>query len=74
MKIRICKHGPDGRDAMISRILQQYPDANIKAKGCLKRCKLCKDSAFAVIDKTDLLTAPSWDDLYELIIKKIGLT
>lgn len=62
MKIRFCQHN-QGSGLLTQKLLAQYPDLDIKRKKCAKKCKICKQQPFAVVDK-QLVMAADGDALY----------
>jgi len=72
MKIRFCKNSPKGKNRLAKRLVEEFPGADVKVKGCCKQCKICRTSPCCVVDHERLVTAVSWDELYltlrELIV------
>lgn len=62
MKIRLCQHNQGSR-LLTDKLLAQCPDLDIKLKKCAKKCKICKQQPFAVVDK-QLVMAADGDALY----------
>ena len=62
MKIRFCQHN-QGAGLLAQKLLAQRPDLDIKLKKCVKKCKICKQQPFAVVDKR-LVMAADGDALY----------
>lgn len=70
MKIRFCEHTP-GKGKVVRRLKEEYPDLNIKIKGCIKQCGACRDAPMATVDKRRV-TARDGDELYRKIVEAIA--
>lgn len=70
MKIRLCQHN-QGAELLAERLLAQRPDLDIKLKKCAKKCKICKQQSFAVVDK-QLVMAADDDALYGQLLVMMG--
>lgn len=55
---------------MFRRLVEEFPDLNIKIKDCVKQCGSCHDQPVAVVDKKKV-TGKDGDDLYARIIELI---
>ncbi len=55
---------------MFRRLVEEFPDLNIKIKDCVKQCGSCRDQPVAVVDKKKV-TGKDGDDLYRKIIEMI---
>jgi uncharacterized protein YuzB (UPF0349 family) len=66
MKIRFCK-GNKGKNKVMQRLEEAYPDVNIKAKDCIKKCGPCKKGPMAVVDGKTVVGVDG-DDLYTNIV------
>ncbi len=53
MYIKICKKYST-KKKLIKKVLEQYPNAEIKTKSCIGMCKSCKLQVSAVIDGTKI--------------------
>ncbi|MGD9663414.1 MAG: DUF1450 domain-containing protein [Porticoccaceae bacterium] len=73
MKIRFCEHSPRGKSRLVKRLAQEFPDLDVKVKGCCKQCKACRETAFCLVDNQSVLTAKDWDDLYKTICKNMSI-
>lgn len=62
IKIRFCEHNK-GKGKVIRRLEEEFPEANIKVKSCVKQCGVCRDLPMAVVDKVKV-TGKDGDDLY----------
>ncbi len=69
MKIRFCENNK-GKGKVIRRLEEEFPDLNIKIKGCVKQCGTCHDQPVAVVDKIKV-TGKDGDDLYARILELI---
>ncbi len=65
MKIRFCEHNK-GKGKVFRRLTEEFPDLNIKIKGCVKQCGACRETPMATVDK-QRVTAKDGDQLYEKI-------
>lgn len=73
MKIRFCEHSPKGKSKLAKQLAQEFPGLDVKVKGCCKQCKICRETAFCVLDMQHVLTAATWDELYETIRKRVAI-
>ena len=69
MKIRFCEHNK-GKGKVFRRLVEEFPDLNIKVKDCVKQCGSCRDQPVAVVDKKKV-TGKDGDELYLEIIELI---
>ena len=65
MKIRFCEHNK-GKGKVFRRLMEEFPDLNIKIKECIKQCSACREKPLASVDKKKV-TAKDGDQLYEKI-------
>jgi uncharacterized protein YuzB (UPF0349 family) len=49
MKIRLCENNK-GASKVYKQLRKEFPEANIKVKGCIKKCALCHEVLFALVD------------------------
>lgn len=70
MKIRFCEHNK-GKGKVFRKLLEEFPDANIKIKKCVKQCGACRETPMAVVDKKKI-TGTDGDDLYSKIVELIS--
>lgn len=69
MKIRFCEHNK-GKGKVLRRLTEEYPDLNIKIKGCVKQCSACRETPMATVDKKKV-TGKDGDQLYEKLVELI---
>lgn len=62
MKLRVCKNSPKGRNRFARELAEAFPGLDIKVKGCVKQCRLCREQPFVMIDGTALAGA-TWEEL-----------
>ena len=67
MKIRFCEHNK-GIGKVFKKLKENYPDANIKKKDCLKKCGPCKKATMALVDG-ETIKADDGEELYIEIVK-----
>ncbi len=64
MKVRVCEHSPKGKNKFVKELQQQFPHYDVKVKkGCLKRCKLCKERPYAVLDDSTAISGETWEEV-----------
>ena len=73
MKIRFCEHSPKGKSRLVKQLAAEFPGLDVKVKGCCKQCKICRKTAFCVLDVQHVLTAATWDELYQTICKNMAI-
>jgi len=69
MKIRFCEHNK-GKGKVYRRLKEEFPDLDIKIKGCVKQCGVCREMPLVTVDKKKV-TARDGDELYEKIAAMI---
>jgi len=72
MKIRFCEHNK-GKGKIFRQLQEEFPEANIKIKKCVKQCGACRETPMAVVDKNKV-TARDGDELYHKIVELIRNT
>ncbi|NIK76268.1 uncharacterized protein YuzB (UPF0349 family) [Paenibacillus castaneae] len=71
-KIKYCKHNfKNGLKPIYKAMKDRYPDIKQKKSDCLGNCKTCRLECFVVI-KSEAVSAPSAEKLYERLKKMIG--
>ncbi|MDU0460065.1 MAG: DUF1450 domain-containing protein [Geobacteraceae bacterium] len=70
MKIRFCEHNK-GKGKVFRKLQEEFPDANIKIKKCVKQCGACRETPMAVVDKKKI-TGTDGDELYRKIVDLIS--
>ncbi|HEY4743173.1 MAG TPA: DUF1450 domain-containing protein [Desulfuromonadaceae bacterium] len=70
MKIRFCEHNK-GKGKVFRRLREEFPDLNIKIKGCVKQCSACRETPMATVDKRRV-TARDGDELYRKLLEAIA--
>jgi len=70
VKIRFCEHNK-GKGKVFRRLREEFPDLNIKIKGCVKQCSACRETPMATVDKRRV-TARDGDELYRKILEAIA--
>lgn len=70
MKIRFCEHNK-GKGKIFRQLQEEFPDANIKIKKCVKQCGACRETPMAVVDKKKI-TGRDGDELYRKIVELIS--
>ena len=63
MKVRLCEHSPKGKNRFVKELQQQFPHFDVKVKDCIKRCKICEEQPFAVIDDRTVISGDTWEDV-----------
>jgi len=69
MKIRFCGKNK-GSKAVCKRLMEEFPDLDVKKKECLKKCGLCKREPFALVDGL-LVSAPDGEELYRKVVAEL---
>ncbi len=69
MKIRFCEHNK-GKGKVYRRLREEFPDLDVKIKGCVKQCGACREMPMATVGKKRV-TAPDGDRLYQKILEII---
>ncbi|GAE34388.1 DUF1450 domain-containing protein [Halalkalibacter akibai] len=69
-KIYFCKENKFKSKKAYKSLATSYPDLKIKRKGCLGKCKTCKECPFSVVDGKVVKSETS-DELYRKIDKQI---
>lgn len=69
IKIRFCENNK-GKGKTIRQLQEEFPDANIKIKKCVKQCGACRETPMAVMDKKKVIGRDG-DDLYRKIVELI---
>lgn len=69
MKIRFCQNNK-GKGKVYRRLVEEFPDLNIKIKDCVKQCGACSELPLATVNKKKV-TAEDGDKLYQKIMKLI---
>lgn len=72
MKIRFCQNNK-GKGKVFRRLVEEFPEINIKVKDCVKQCGACREMPMAVVDKKKI-TGKDGDELYRKIIELIRKT
>jgi len=67
LKIRFCEHNK-GTGKVLKKLKENYPDANIKRKDCVKKCGPCKKAPFALVDG-ETIKADDGEELYKSIVE-----
>jgi len=70
MKIRFCEHNK-AKGKVFRRLTEEFPDLNIKIKGCVKQCGACREMPMATVNKKRV-TAKDGDELYRKILEAIA--
>jgi uncharacterized protein YuzB (UPF0349 family) len=70
LKIRFCEHNK-GKGKVYRRLREEFPDLNIKIKGCIKQCGACREMPTVTVDKKKV-TGRDGDELYQKIVALIG--
>jgi len=70
VKIRFCEHNK-GKGKVFRRLREEFPDLNIKIKGCVKQCSACRETPMATVDKRRV-TARDGDELYRKLLEAIA--
>ncbi len=74
VKIRFCEHNK-GKGKTFRRLTEEFPDASIKIKDCIKQCSTCREMPVATVDKKKLAAKDS-EELYSrlraLVMKEKG--
>lgn len=65
MKIRLCEHNK-GKGKTYRQLKEEFPDLDIKIKGCIKQCGSCQEKPTATINKQKI-SASDGDKLYQKI-------
>lgn len=68
-KIRFCEHNK-GKGKVVRKLEEEFPDADIKVKKCVKQCGVCRELPMAVVNKVRV-TGTDGDDLYQKITKQL---
>lgn len=69
MKIRFCDHNK-GKGKAYRQLKEDFPNLDIKVKGCIKQCGTCGDKPMATVNK-EKVSAREGDDLYKKIVAAI---
>ena len=69
MKIRFCENNK-GSGKVFKKLKENYPELNIKKKGCLKSCGPCKKLPIALVEGKTIKAEDS-EELYDRIIAAI---
>ncbi|MDD2853198.1 MAG: DUF1450 domain-containing protein [Desulfuromonadaceae bacterium] len=69
VKVRFCEHNK-GKGKVVRRLEEVFPDLNIKIKGCVKQCGVCREVPVAVVDKIKV-TGRDGDELYARVVALI---
>ncbi len=69
MKIRFCAKNKSSKEVR-RRILEEFPDLDVKKKECLKKCGLCKREPFAIVDGL-LVSAADGEGLYRKVADEL---
>ncbi|ARK30601.1 DUF1450 domain-containing protein [Halalkalibacter krulwichiae] len=69
-KIYFCKENDFKTKKLYKTLKSSYPDLKIKRKGCLGKCKTCKECPFSLVDGK-VVKCDSNDELYRKLNKKI---
>jgi uncharacterized protein YuzB (UPF0349 family) len=69
MKIRFCEHNK-GKGKVFRKLTEEFPDANIKIKSCIKQCGSCRDMPVAIVDKKKI-SAKDGEELYRKLAEII---
>ena len=72
MKIRFCEHSPKGKSRLVKQLAAEFPDLDVKVKGCCKQCKTCRSTPFCLVDR-QLLIGDSWDELFLTLRKRLTI-
>ena len=71
--IQFCENNfVHGTGEVVEKLRQNYPNSSIAVESCLGYCDDCAIGPYAFVDG-ELVQADSADDLYELIIERIGV-
>lgn len=68
MKVRLCKNSPKGKNRFARELAASFPQLDVKVTGCVKRCKVCRERPFAVVDGFSV-DAESWEELKRTLEK-----
>jgi uncharacterized protein YuzB (UPF0349 family) len=68
MKIRFCEHNK-GKGKVYRRLKDEFPELNIKIKGCIKQCSTCREMPCATVDGKKV-SARDGEELYLKICKQ----
>jgi uncharacterized protein YuzB (UPF0349 family) len=71
MKIRLCEKNK-GSGQVFKRLKENFPDANIKRKDCVKQCSCCRQGLFASVGGKPV-TAASAEELYAALAERLTL-
>ncbi len=69
-KIYFCSENEFSTKNVYKRLKLSYPNMKIKRKGCLGKCKMCKQCPFSMLDG-EVIKSKTSDKLYHKINKII---
>ncbi len=69
MKIRFCEKNK-GKGNVVKKLQQEFPDLEIKVKGCVNECDACDKKPMAIVGK-ERISASDGEKLYRKIVKAI---
>lgn len=67
-----CRNFKHGSKSVYKALKAEFPDMKQKKKDCLGNCKLCTKQCLVMIGKTEVVTAPSPEALYEKLKLRLG--
>jgi uncharacterized protein YuzB (UPF0349 family) len=69
MKASFCEKNK-GSEAVRKRLMEEFPDLEVKKNECLKKCGLCKREPFALVDGL-LVSAEDGEELYRKVVAEL---
>lgn len=70
MKIRFCDKNK-GKGKIVQRLREEFPDLDIKVKGCIDECGACDKKPMARVEKIRI-SASNGEKLYQKIVETIS--
>lgn len=70
MKIRFCDRNK-GKGKIVQKLQEEFPDLDIKVKGCIDECSTCDKKPMARVGKIRI-SASNGEKLYQKIVEAIS--
>lgn len=67
-----CRNFKKGSKSVYRTLKHEFPELRQKKKDCLGSCGLCSKMCLVMIGKSEVLTAPTADVLYNVLKERIG--